>query len=132
MLHEIEDNIQALGRALGQQAPERTHRWVQPVEADAPPTAHASHAERLPGVAGPAIASLSRREREVLELVAAGASNQEIARELVITVSTVKRHLSNVYAKLNVQSRTQAIAKAYSLRLLDATRLLQSDYAEAI
>jgi DNA-binding CsgD family transcriptional regulator len=76
--------------------------------------------QRSPG-ATPVITALSPREQEVLGLLAAGASNQEIAHELVITISTVKRHLSNMYAKLVVQSRTQAIARAYALGLLDAT-----------
>jgi len=64
------------------------------------------------------IEALSERELEVLRLVAAGLSNQDIASELVLATSTVKRHMSNVYGKLNVTSRTQAIAEARALGLL--------------
>ncbi|MCB0182410.1 MAG: helix-turn-helix transcriptional regulator, partial [Anaerolineae bacterium] len=49
---------------------------------------------------------------------AAGYSNKEIAEELVVTVSTVKRHISNIYGKLEAGSRTQAVAKARELKLL--------------
>jgi len=55
---------------------------------------------------------LTRREREVLRLLVGGASNQEIASELVISVATVKKHVSNLLGKLGVASRTQAIARA--------------------
>jgi LuxR family maltose regulon positive regulatory protein len=62
--------------------------------------------------------ALSERELEVLRRVAAGYSNNEIAQELVVALSTVKRHISNIYGKLNVGSRTQAIAKAKEIGLL--------------
>jgi LuxR family maltose regulon positive regulatory protein len=55
---------------------------------------------------------------EVLHLVADGASNQDIAAALVVTVSTVKKHVSNILSKLNATSRTQAVAEARTLNLL--------------
>jgi len=51
---------------------------------------------------------LTNREREVLGLIAKGRSNQEIADELFITLKTVKTHVSNILAKLQVEDRTQA------------------------
>jgi LuxR family maltose regulon positive regulatory protein len=62
--------------------------------------------------------ALSGREREVLRLVAAGLSNQETAAHLYITAGAVKKHLSNIYSKLGVSSRTQALARARELDLL--------------
>lgn len=61
---------------------------------------------------------LTRREQEVLALIAAGCSNRAIAEKLVITVSAVKKHTGNIYGKLNVNSRTQAVAFARQLGLL--------------
>jgi ATP/maltotriose-dependent transcriptional regulator MalT len=55
-------------------------------------------------------AGLSAREFEVLHLIAAGQSNQQIAETLVLSVRTVERHINHIYAKLNVHSRTQATA----------------------
>jgi LuxR family maltose regulon positive regulatory protein len=61
---------------------------------------------------------LTEREEEILELLAQGKSNQEIADALVLAVGTVKKHLNNVYGKLNVHSRTAAVARARDLGLL--------------
>ena len=65
---------------------------------------------------------LSGREREVLNSMAVGASNQEIAESLVITVDTVKRHVSNVLSKLGASNRTQAVSRARELGLLAPER----------
>jgi LuxR family maltose regulon positive regulatory protein len=61
---------------------------------------------------------LTDRQLQVLRLVARGLSNREIAETLVVTLGTVKKHLNNVFQKLNVQSRTQAVARARDLSLL--------------
>jgi LuxR family maltose regulon positive regulatory protein len=64
------------------------------------------------------IEPLTARELEVLRLIAEGASNQEIADQLVITLSAVKKHTGNIFKKLSVNSRTQAVARARQLGLL--------------
>jgi LuxR family maltose regulon positive regulatory protein len=61
---------------------------------------------------------LSDRELEVLRLIADGHSNQAIADRLVVAISTVKKHVNNIYGKLDVQSRTQALLRARELNLL--------------
>jgi LuxR family maltose regulon positive regulatory protein len=76
-------------------------------------------APRRGAVAAPGLVeALSAREREVLALLAEGRSNLAIADELVITLDTVKRHVSHVLAKLAVDNRTQAVARARQLGLL--------------
>jgi LuxR family maltose regulon positive regulatory protein len=65
------------------------------------------------------IEPLSLRELQVLRLIEAGYSNQQIAAKLVISIPTVKRHISNIYAKLDVESRTQAISRGRELRLFE-------------
>lgn len=72
-----------------------------------PPTVHRS------------VEPLSERELEVLELVAAGLKNQEIAQELFVVVGTVKAHINSIYRKLGVHSRVQAVSRAKELHLLN-------------
>jgi len=61
---------------------------------------------------------LSARELDVLRLLAQGLSNQQIARQLIIAVGTVKTHIHNIYGKLNTQNRAQTIVRAQDLKLL--------------
>ncbi len=61
---------------------------------------------------------LSKRELQVLQLLDAGYTNQAVADELVIAVSTVKKHVNNIFGKLGVTSRTQAVSHARKLELL--------------
>lgn len=68
--------------------------------------------------AGTLIEPLSEREVEVLQLIAAGLSNREIGERLVIALSTVKGHTSNIYGKLGVSKRTEAVARARTLGLI--------------
>lgn len=63
------------------------------------------------------IQQLSRRERTMLEALSTGKTNRELAKELGISTNTVKFHLSNLYDKLSVRSRAQAIAFYYASRL---------------
>jgi LuxR family maltose regulon positive regulatory protein len=66
----------------------------------------------------PLVDPLTHREMEVLVWLAQGASNQDIAQELVISLDTAKRHVSNILSKLDAKNRTQAVARARSLGLL--------------
>jgi len=78
----------------------------------------ADHPTSHPSIRQPLLDPLSTRELEVLHLLAQGASNQEIAEELVVTLDTVKRHVSNILSKLGASNRTQAVTRARSLGML--------------
>jgi DNA-binding NarL/FixJ family response regulator len=61
---------------------------------------------------------LSKREYEILQLIDQGLSNQEIADRLFLSESTVKKHVSNLFLKLDVQRRTEAVKRAKELEIL--------------
>jgi ATP/maltotriose-dependent transcriptional regulator MalT len=67
--------------------------------------------------------ALSARELEVLGLIANGCSNAEIATKLFISLGTVKRHINNLFGKLEVRSRTQAVARANNLGILQRSQM---------
>ena len=62
---------------------------------------------------------ISRRELEVLNLISAGFSNQEIADQLFVSLNTIKTHSSNLFGKMEVKSRTQAMEKAKRLNIIE-------------
>ena len=78
-------------------------------------------AQQTGGTGEQLIEPLSHRELEVLQLLAQGSSNKDVARQLFISLPTVKWHTSNIYGKLSVRTRTQAVAKARSLGLLPSS-----------
>ena len=87
-------------------------RLVHAFEQGGPPTGPG--AAVVPGLVEP----LSERELEVLRLLAAGKPNQQIAQELVVTLHTVKKHVTHVLGKLGAANRTEATARARELGLL--------------
>ncbi len=90
-------------------APEYTGRILAAFDTPSPQAQHAK-----PALADP----LSDRETEVLRLIAADLSNQEIADTLFVSVNTVKTHVKRLYGKLHVNSRLQAVERARELHLL--------------
>jgi LuxR family transcriptional regulator, maltose regulon positive regulatory protein len=73
--------------------------------------------DKLQKTAQPLIEPLSERELEVLRLLVRNMSNQEIAEQLVISINTVKQHVKNIFSKLDVHSRVQAVVKAEALQI---------------
>jgi len=61
---------------------------------------------------------LTDRETDVLRLIAAGKPNQQIAQELVITIDTVKKHVTHLMGKLGATNRTEAVTRAHQLGLI--------------
>ncbi len=105
--------VEALVAALGNLVPER--EAVPSVTLHEPPrTGSRLHLDLEKGQ----IESLTERELEVLQLIAQGDSNQEIARRLVVSLATVKTHVNHVFAKLGAESRVQVVARARAVGLL--------------
>src|SRR4030095_15210699 len=84
-----------------------------PVELPAP-TLSREHAEPVPEI----VEALSEREAQVLRLLAAGLTNPEIARELVVSLATVKTHVQHIFDKLAVDNRRAAARTARPLRVV--------------
>ena len=114
------DEGEPMARLLGQAAaqgivPEYCRRLL----AAFPDHALVDAATTTPGHPAPELAHpLTQRELEVLHLIMQGLANKEIARRLFLSPDTVKVHSRNIYGKLGVRSRTQAVAKAQTLGLL--------------
>jgi LuxR family maltose regulon positive regulatory protein len=104
--------------AVPQRYLERLMRAFQP----AAPAGAAPPATRDTAGIAELAESLSGRELEVLRLLAAGRSNQQIADELVVTLATVKKHVGHILGKLAAANRTQAVARARVLGLLRLAR----------
>jgi LuxR family maltose regulon positive regulatory protein len=108
--HVSPDFVDELTIAFQAQASEATKRdgmWPEGLPLSLPAPASEATLE-----------SISERELQVLRLVANGLSNRDIAQALFVTVGTVKKHLNNLFGKLGVKSRTQAVARARDLNLL--------------
>jgi LuxR family transcriptional regulator, maltose regulon positive regulatory protein len=96
-------------------------------EAEKPEKPEREDRSHLPAGAAPTpgapgrrrIEPLSRRELEVLQLMAQGLSNQDVSQRLFLALSTVKGHNRVIFGKLQVQRRTEAVARARELGLLD-------------
>ncbi len=97
-----------------------TLRWVRLDKLPGLPRPSAAQAVATDASAQPLVEPLSTRELEVLRLIGAGLSNQQIADKLSVAASTVKTHINNIYGKLGVQTRIQAVQRARELRILDS------------
>ncbi|MCC7411628.1 MAG: winged helix-turn-helix transcriptional regulator [Gammaproteobacteria bacterium] len=93
----------------------RLTRERAPVPAAAP---EATRATPEPGAGAPGTDTLTRRQIEILKLLAQGLTNQDLARTLFVSETTVKWHLNNLYTKLGVRNRTGAVSRARELSLL--------------
>jgi LuxR family maltose regulon positive regulatory protein len=124
MRHFVDEGVpmaHLLGQLQRQPAEQSVSaRYVELLLAELSRTGHSSPARGDVGGSGMDLLGepLSERELEVLRLIVAGCSNREIADRLVIAVSTVKWYINAIYGKLQVESRTKAIARARELNLV--------------
>jgi DNA-binding NarL/FixJ family response regulator len=100
------------------QAASRGESFLQPSVASKVVAEFSRLSNQLPGQPQPLSEPLSDREMEILNQVATGASNKEIAMTFVIAEGTVKNHLTNILRKLEVQDRAQAVLKARKIGII--------------
>ena len=115
------DEGEAMDYLIARMAPFTTASpaYLEQIQAAIAPVRHARpEALELPAPLPSPFEPLSEREREVLQLVAEGLSNQQIARHLVLSLHTVKLHVKHLLAKLGATNRTQAVARARALHIL--------------
>ncbi len=105
------------GGVVSYALPERDRRGA-PDAALPPPTGPSQARGQSAGAPGRPEDPLSERELEVLRLLASGRTNSEVARDLFVSVGTVKSHTGNIYRKFEVRNRAEAIARARELGLL--------------
>lgn len=98
--------------------PHYTDKLLAVFSPEASPQSSSSPPPLIPSVQQPLVEPLSERELEVLQLVAQGLSNREISERLYLALSSVKGHNRNIFGKLQVQRRTEAVARARALNLL--------------
>jgi LuxR family maltose regulon positive regulatory protein len=101
-----------------QEVPPRLRDYAQELLKALDSSSGEALATRAPVSAPGMVEPLTRRERQVLHLMAAGLSGPEMAAELVVAYSTVRSHIKSIYGKLGVHSRYEAIERAKALRLV--------------
>ncbi|WP_082181222.1 response regulator [Actinomyces timonensis] len=109
---ELAEAIRTVASGEAVVSPRITRRMLEMFAGNLP------NALSAPDSEDPRLASLTPREREILTLMAQGMSNQEIADDLVVSATTVKTHVGNVLAKLDVRDRVQAVVVAYETGLM--------------
>lgn len=109
---ELAEAIRTVASGEAVVSPRVTQRMLEMFASALPDTGGAPASE------DPRLASLTPREREILMLMARGMSNAEIAAHLVVSATTVKTHVGNVLAKLDVRDRVQAVVVAYETGLM--------------
>lgn len=113
---ELADAIRTVASGEAVVSPRITRRMLEMFAGQLPSTGGQGAGDESP--VDPGIESLTVREREVLELIAQGMSNAEIADHLVLSSTTIKTHVGNVLAKLEVRDRVQAVVRAYEAGLM--------------
>jgi DNA-binding NarL/FixJ family response regulator len=114
---ELAVSLAALGRS--DSAAHEARRSAESMTALGAPTEAGRSLHVLESVRNPAAPAVTRRERDVLRLVAEGLTNRQIAAGLVVSEHTVHRHVTNILRKLELPSRTAAAAHAVRAGLLD-------------